>query len=96
MCVNEVVGDYTDGERGTVSASACRACRFVVITGAKSVRFDARINRGGRGLIHRGSSGHNRDIRMCSRAYLKEYEVVELVQTYRTVQCEGRSGRGVE
>jgi len=38
MCVNEV-GGYTDGarERGT----ACRACHFVGITGAASVRFDA-------------------------------------------------------
>jgi hypothetical protein len=38
MCVNEV-GDYTERERG----AACRACRFVGIAGAASVRFDASI-----------------------------------------------------
>lgn len=33
------VGGFTEGERGT----ACRACRFVGIIGAASVRFDASI-----------------------------------------------------
>jgi hypothetical protein len=87
------VGDYhTDGERGT----ACRACRFVDITGAASVRFDASITT--EVAWFTGIRQVTIEVLECARGFTarSSYRVVELVQTYRTFQCGGHSGRGVE
>ena len=81
-------GATTDGERGT----ACGACRLVRVTGTASVSLDASVT-----TEVALFTGTRQDLTWIEwtrgLTARSDHGVVELVQTYRAVQCEGH---GVE